>query len=886
MQHYKEIKMSIYNLSMPALRGALFVGFLLLFNTQAHAYGNYGFTIINNEPIPIQITINQIIHCYVAADSKGLSGVTVKIPAMHNYNFRFNHINQTGVSNVRGCDDVWGKFKITFSPAPTLGTDTPHKEIGFAFHPDWPKDSYQMLTEFPNSFPGKITQGNGQEYFFNTAAGFVEGKAVGTWESVRVGGTATGSVSLEKSFSVGGSNETTVSSETRQEISETVEVGISYGGVSLGASGTNTSESSTSEAKTIANSFQNNQTMSCEQEIDTETYDYEAMWQWQVTVSGNNDQATIATCTVACTKTGAKPTFAPGSAEQLQSCKIKRGAPLSDYKDTDGDSAPDDCDYACKSYGYVADMDDDNDGIADWDDEYPLIALIDIGEYIDTDKDGAPDECDNKCEFFGMKADTDDDNDGIADVDDAFPLFALGDLTDTNNDGAPDECDAACVSLGMTADTDDDSDGIADEYDAYPLDPDKSLYEIVKVVTTSDRGPGSLREMLNTYPPGTTIIFDPSLSGATIVLDSGLVAEGEIIDASNLTNGLTIDGNGNGNVFSTDGDVTLNSLTITGGYGEVGGISNSGNLTILNSTLHDNSAEFGGGAIFNTGELKVVNSTFYNNRSLGYWGVGGAIYNNAGNLTLVNSTIVGNEGKQGGGIYHELGSPWFISLENTIVAGNTAELGADIYVYDEDKIIKTSGHNLIGDNSSVAKWFAEGELVGNAANPMDPMLGAFGDNGGATYTMLPLAGSPLINNGILDDNSPSLDQRGLTRQSGALDIGAVELQEANIEDMDGDGIADAVDPDNDNDGLLDVNDKYPFIAIGSLVDSDNDGAPNDCDATCLSLGMTADTDDNNDGILDVDDDVLNDIDKVTSATGLPLWLIKVSINAQAAKANL
>ncbi|WP_157828038.1 FG-GAP-like repeat-containing protein [Paraglaciecola sp. MB-3u-78] len=833
--------MSIYNISMSGLRSAIFVGFLLLFNTQAHAYG---WSIVNDEPIPIQITLGKWNNCYVNSDGKGASGVTAIIPAGESYEFRFSHINQTGVSDVLGCDDIWGKFAVTFSPAPSLGTVTFNK-IGFEFHPDHAKGNL-MGSEYPNPFPGTLTQ-DGIEYTFTTAAGFVKSEAVGRWVSVLSGGTSDASVTLKSSFNVGGSDTTTVSSQTRQEISATLEAGISYGAGNLGGSVTSTNETINTNVSEIAKNYENASERSCDQVVDRETYDYNEMYQWQVGVTGQAS-ATIATCTIACTKLG-EPTFEPGSKEQVQSCQIKK------YTDTDNDGAPDVCEAECQSFGLSEDYDDDNDGIADWDDKYPLIALIDIGEYVDTDKDGAPDECDNKCEFFGMKADTDDDNDGIADVNDAFPLFALGDLTDTNNDGRPDECDAACVSLGMTADTDDDSDGIADADDAYPLDPDKWLYEIVKVVTTDDRGTGSLREMLNTYPPGTTIIFDPSLSGATIVLDSGLVAEGEIIDASNLANGLTIDGNGNGPVFSTDGDVTFNSLTITGGSGEIGGgIDNSGNLTLLNSTLHDNSAVYGGGAIFNGGELKVVNSTFYNNRSLGYGGFGGAIYNNAGNLTLVNSTIVGNEGKFGGGIYHELGSPWFISLENTIVAGNTADVGADIYVYDENKIIKTSGHNLIGDNSSVASWFAEGELVGSAANPMDPMLGDFGDNAGPTYTMLPLTGSPLINSGISQENTPSVDQRGLLRISGLfIDIGAVELQQQGSDDNDSDGIADAIDPDDDNDSVLDNNDAYPLIAIGDYVDTDNDGAPDLCNAACISLGMAADTDDDNDGVLDVDD---------------------------------
>ncbi|MEP7706718.1 choice-of-anchor Q domain-containing protein [Paraglaciecola sp. 25GB23A] len=381
------------------------------------------------------------------------------------------------------------------------------------------------------------------------------------------------------------------------------------------------------------------------------------------------------------------------------------------------------------------------------------------------------------------------------------------------------------------------------------------------VLSVEDSGPGSLREMIVQAPAGSVINFDPSLSGQTIVLSSGRleINKNLIIDASNLANGLTIDADGvntrSGAFWIRYGaNVTINSLTITGGKGEVGGaIDNGGNLTLLNSILHDNSADFGGGAIFNVGELKVVNSTFHNNSSFGYYGVGGAIYNNAGKLTIVNSTLAGNQAFTGGAIFNELGQPWFISLENTVVAGNSADVGPDIYTSPESTVI-VLGNNLIGDNSTVASWFAEGELVGTAANPVDPMLGALADNGGQTYTMLPLTGSPLINSGISQENTPSVDQRGLPRLSGLfIDIGAVELQQQGSNDNDGDGIADAIDPDDDNDGVLDNNDVYPLVAIGDYVDTDNDGAPNECDAACTFLGMAADTDDDNDGVLDVND---------------------------------
>ena len=55
----------------------------------------------------------------------------------------------------------------------------------------------------------------------------------------------------------------------------------------------------------------------------------------------------------------------------------------------------------------------------------------DNSDFIDTDNDGVLNIYDN-----------DDDNDGIADTDDTYPLVAIGDFVDTDNDGAPDECGA------------------------------------------------------------------------------------------------------------------------------------------------------------------------------------------------------------------------------------------------------------------------------------------------------------------------------------------------------------------------------------------------------------------------------------------------------------
>jgi len=101
--------------------------------------------------------------------------------------------------------------------------------------------------------------------------------------------------------------------------------------------------------------------------------------------------------------------------------------------DTDGDGTPDD-----------TDLDDDNDGVDDVSDVFPL----DPAEDADNDEDG-----------IGDNADTDDDNDGVEDTNDAFPQDATED-TDSDGDGT-----------GDNADTDDDNDGVEDTADAFPFDP-------------------------------------------------------------------------------------------------------------------------------------------------------------------------------------------------------------------------------------------------------------------------------------------------------------------------------------------------------------------------------------------------------------------------------
>ncbi len=114
--------------------------------------------------------------------------------------------------------------------------------------------------------------------------------------------------------------------------------------------------------------------------------------------------------------------------------EIERNSdPLGVSEDFDGDNIAND-----------SDTDDDNDGVPDSLDAFPL----DASESLDSDRDG-----------IGDNEDIDDDNDLILDTDDRFPLNPEESL-DLDLDG-----------IGNNADTDDDGDGVIDIEDPQPSNP-------------------------------------------------------------------------------------------------------------------------------------------------------------------------------------------------------------------------------------------------------------------------------------------------------------------------------------------------------------------------------------------------------------------------------
>jgi len=235
------------------------------------------------------------------------------------------------------------------------------------------------------------------------------------------------------------------------------------------------------------------------------------------------------------------------------------------------------------------------------------------------------------------------------------------------------------------------------------------------------------------------------------------------------------DGDG-GAIYSTGilgmGACTLFANEAEGSVGGVGGVGNPASLQL--DGFAGASGRGVGGAVSNVGSNRLVNVTMANNLAQGgacAKAEGGAIAN-MGSLWMTNCTIWLNVAlagttasecgvaPQSAGSAISTSSNGFTYLVNTIIGAHQATNSSAGHVID-------GGRNLCSDNSAALS--APGSL-----NNAGPMLGPLAANGGRTFTMGLLPGSPALDAGD-DSKSSSVDQRGVVRPSGAAsDIGAFE----------------------------------------------------------------------------------------------------------------
>ena len=233
-------------------------------------------------------------------------------------------------------------------------------------------------------------------------------------------------------------------------------------------------------------------------------------------------------------------------------------------------------------------------------------------------------------------------------------------------------------------------------------------------------GAGSLQAAVNAAAPGDTLTVKGTCFGGTTIgksltikglssrasgpatLDgrgtkrvlladySSAAAGGSALSLIGLTvtHGLANDGNGGGGMLIRGGRITVqdsivaaNSSVLAGGGIEAGG----GSLSLVRTTVRDNTAGDRGGGISSAGTVNLADSVVSGNTARG---VGGGLALGSGAITVSGSTVSKNRGAGGGGVYNA----GTLTMTGSTVSSNTssAEGGGLLDGHDGIATITTS----------------------------------------------------------------------------------------------------------------------------------------------------------------------------------------------------
>ncbi len=188
-------------------------------------------------------------------------------------------------------------------------------------------------------------------------------------------------------------------------------------------------------------------------------------------------------------------------------------------------------------------------------------------------------------------------------------------------------------------------------------------------------------------------------------------------------------------------------------------------LTLINSTVSNNAADYGGGA-FNRGFFNLTNSIVSgNSASQDGGGIGSNIFSSF-RLTLLNSTVSGNTAVGNGG---GLRSSAFTIVENSTVAGNSAgQFGGGL---------RMSSGTATFTNSTVSGNFSirNGGGLDNAGNTTltnSTVSGnVTGENGGGVRSL----GTLNLYQSLISGNTASLQGRELYHAGGTVNANRFNL---------------------------------------------------------------------------------------------------------------
>jgi predicted outer membrane repeat protein len=307
---------------------------------------------------------------------------------------------------------------------------------------------------------------------------------------------------------------------------------------------------------------------------------------------------------------------------------------------------------------------------------------------------------------------------------------------------------------------------------------------VVSGNTSDDSGGGAYF-----YQVGNVSIDSSIFDQNTAVDDGGglcLYNLGDVTITNTVVSGNTSDDRGGGAYFYSVGNVSIDSTTFdqNTAVDDGGGVraTYSDSFTMTNSTVSGNEAEDGAGLrLSNNGDILIANSTIANNVGAAQGGYGGALYlaGSSGDLRIMFSTISGNSSEDT--VVRLYDSQFTAEITGTIISDNTTGSGSGLQAED---LYLGSNSSFTATNSLIMGETFGGVFSDGGGNVfgVSAQLGALADNGGATFTMEPTAGSPVIDAGPLTWTAftgDGSDQRGglfLRVYNGQSDMGALEVQ--------------------------------------------------------------------------------------------------------------
>jgi predicted outer membrane repeat protein len=289
---------------------------------------------------------------------------------------------------------------------------------------------------------------------------------------------------------------------------------------------------------------------------------------------------------------------------------------------------------------------------------------------------------------------------------------------------------------------------------------------------------------------GTADVVNSTVASNTATDDGGglSIYPGSTVTIETSTIRDNSSGDIGGGIYTRSSSVTLTESTVAGNAAVSDGGGLAGDVTslqLLRSTVHTNSSGGAGGGVALAGSsATVAQSTISGNNAVGNGG-GIASFDRT-IINATNATIVNNSSDStSGGIWND-GS---LNIGNTIVAQNTDFFGRP----DISGTVVSKGSNIFGVNSGIQGTVnrQNGDQIGTAAFPLDPLLTELLDNGGPTLTHVPRIGSVAIDTGTsltfrndasLSAKFWSIDQRGrdrvldgLQNDADRIDVGATEF---------------------------------------------------------------------------------------------------------------